>query len=87
VTHPFSDVNLLFDPGSRRMHLTGPSGYRAVEQTLSYTAPLASRVGIRTTMLLDLYAGGGDVQFAGSRGTLSVALMLWTRGGAPEARP
>ncbi|MDB4899524.1 MAG: hypothetical protein JWN53_1332 [Gemmatimonadetes bacterium] len=87
VTHPYSDINLLADPSNRRLTLTGPVGYREVEQTLSFTAPLTSWAGIRTTMLLDLYAKSGDPQLAGSRGTVSVALMLWTRGSARDARP
>jgi hypothetical protein len=87
VTHPYSDINLLTDPANRRLTVTGPAGYREVEQSLSFTAPLTSWAGLRTTMLLDLYATTGEPQLAGSRGTLSVALVLWTRAGARDPRP
>ena len=77
ITHPAADVRVLDDPGTRRMHWRGPSSYRQAEQRVSYSHAFASRAGLRTTLMSDLFADADDPQRAGARTALSVALLIW----------
>jgi hypothetical protein len=83
VTHPPGDVHLLDDPGMRRPRWRGPASYRQLEQRLSYSRPISSRAGLRTTLMNDLFADVDDPQHAGARSAATLAIVVWTRRGSP----
>jgi hypothetical protein len=77
ITHPAADVRVLGDPATRRLRWRGVGSYREAEQRLSYTHPVASRGGLRTTLMSDLYADASEPQRAGARTAMTVAAVLW----------
>jgi hypothetical protein len=79
VTHPPSDIYLLYDSAMRRLRWRGPASYRQLEQRLTYTRAVSSRTGLRATLMNGLFADADDPQRAGARTAAMLTVVIWSR--------